>query len=1115
MNRDALVVGINSYTHLSPLKAPAGDAEAIAQRLEQNGEFRVWRLPEVIDQGASKVGKTTLVSAVELEQALVQLFLPQGKSLPDTALFYFSGHGLRKTLGIQEGYLATSAVNPNQDLWGLRLKWLRELLQESPIHKKVIWLDCCHSGELLNFGEADPGVYGEGQNRCFIAASREHQVAYEDISSPHSVLTQALLDGLDPTRYPTRWIDNFALADFINQSLRGSIQSPICQNSGEPINLTRHWQVSTTSTTAKAPSTVCPYKGLAFFDCNEEDPKYFYGRTALTDQLLDKVRQGNFLAIVGASGSGKSSVLRAGLIHQLKLGQRVSGSDQWQIKVMLPGAHPLRNLAFTFVDTSRPSLERAEQLGKAEGLIREGSEGLRRLVQTAGTSRIVLVIDQFEESFTLCQDVSERQRFFQCLLDALSLTENKLCLVLAMRADFFSKCLEQNYSGLARQIQNYMVAVTPLNREELQTAIVEPAKQVDLLIEPELVKQMMTDVEGAPGILPLLQYTLAELWKQQSDGQLRLREYSNMGGVTGTLQQRATAIYEDFPKEQQATVKHVFLALTQLGDGTEDTRRRVLKPDLVNTFHSAGQVDEVIQKLADEKLVVTSEVMSKSAPSERLTVVDVAHEALIRHWALLRKWLDESRDVLRQARKLEASAQEWRDEGRKQNYLLLGWQITGATRFRQEHAHEQPFSPLVEEFIQKSLRERDIRRLQLASWLIIPAIGVLLLVEAGLRENQVGQYLQDLKGSKEEQRRAVIALEEGCEQTIVNGWIPSYIAERLFGNCRDDLEGTHLENANLEGVYLENAHLEGVYLENAHLENAHLENAHLENAHLENAYLRGAYLRGAKLRGAIFQSAHLENADLRDVTPGRDGSEIVSFLSAHLEGANLKNAYLEKAQLQGANFQSAHLERVHLKDAYLGSTHLEDADLEDADLDQANLQDAYLDGAHLESASMLNTNLRHAHFVKTNLTSTKLCGANFLGVDLRNANLTHAHLKAGLYNGSTQFSQGISPKKQKMYLVGPKANLRGADLMHVYLNGVKISSADLTGANLLGAKLEAADLTGANLSGANLKTANLIGAIGASLEKAYLCQTTMLPNVKSDRDCKKNWIHQTVDSCDE
>lgn len=529
MSRDALIVGINSYQYLQPLKAPATDAEAMAQQLAQAGEFRVWRVPERIDQANGNlpvVSATQAVSQQQLEQSLEQLFLPGSGQAPETALFYFSGHGLPDQKGFDYGYLATSDTNPKNPRSGLSLRWLQWLLSESPVKQQIIWLDCCHSGSLIvNVGAANPGN-GESRDRCFIASSREFEKSWEDLNSEYSVLTKALLDGLEPSRLPGRWVDTFSLVDSVNQALKGELQTPVCTNFGEAINLTRTWQESgQTAKEDRVDSGLCPYKGLEYFDCNGEDPKYFFGRERLIGQLLDQVRTTNFMALVGASGNGKSSVLRAGLIHQLQLGRRIAGSDQWQVLITRPDADPMKNLAAVFVPEGGTQLDRAETLGRAAGLLQEGAAGLQRLVQAAEAERIILVIDQFEEVFTRCGSTEEREQFFSCLMGALDTTDNKLCLIMAMRADFVGKCLEQDYGGLAQRVQQQMVSVLPLTADELKDAVCKPAEQASLTVESSLVTQILNDIQGAPGSLPLLQYTLKELWQRRQEGTLMLSAY--------------------------------------------------------------------------------------------------------------------------------------------------------------------------------------------------------------------------------------------------------------------------------------------------------------------------------------------------------------------------------------------------------------------------------------------------------------------------------------------------------------------------------------------------------------------------------------------------------------
>jgi len=777
MSRDALVVGINTYQFEAwNLKTPGENAEAIAQILERYGAFRVKRLPEVKDKANNsvRVGQKTKVTSTQLEDALVQLFKPDGGYFPDTALLYFSGHGLRKDRGIRGGnYLVTSDVNPDQSHWGVSLQDLRQLLQQSPVRKQIIWLDCCYAGGLINMNEANPGE-NKGYSRCFIAGSREFEVAKEDISGEHGVMTKALLYGLDPNRCQGRKLTNYTLIDSIIQYLEQQQitipQRPLYSNVGEHIEL-----IFAPKEAEEAAETVVlveaePYKGLQAFDFTLEDAQYFYGRTALTDELLEKICQQNFLAVLGPSGSGKSSVVRAGLLYELQQGKRRSGTEQWEIlPIIKPGEHPLQSLADAFIEPDVPS-KRAERLRKTyvSSLQDEGAVALAELVADYDASCVVLVVDQFEEVFTLCQgseeQEKERQQFFECLLGALEQTEGKLRVVITMRADFYGKCLEQQYAGLTEQIKANCVPVTPLNAAELREAITKPAELVGLKVEPELVQRMIADVQGSPGSLPLLEFALTELWEQWREQwqqqqaslkpQLRLTNYEQLGGVKGALEKQANQVYETLSAEEKLVAKCIFLALTQLGEGTEDTRRRIWKRDLINEQHSESLVNQVIGKLADARLLVTDEIRgAESEQTEDLrnrppsppnlggtgftppkvgggmgsplgmggtggqnddvcvspeteVVVDVAHEALIRHWARLRQWIEENREAMRIERKVEAAAKEWNSRGRGKPdevaYLLQGSRLREAQEYLEKYLHLGHLHQLAQEFIQES-----------------------------------------------------------------------------------------------------------------------------------------------------------------------------------------------------------------------------------------------------------------------------------------------------------------------------------------------------------------------------------------------------------------------------
>jgi len=240
MNRDALVVGINRYPFLSHLSTPAFDAEAIAQMLKKYGCFRVRRFPEIVAYSTIQVDPNTVVTAADLENAISQLFLPNGNSIPDTALLFFAGHGLRRQLentNLTEGYLATSDASPRKEKWGISLKWLRELLQQSPVRQQIVWLDCCNSGELFNFTEDD--LLNESKKQYFfITASREFEPAYPSLSTQHGALTEVLLKGLDPTRNSEELINNFTLTRFIEENLRQTPQKGMIKCGDREILLT-------------------------------------------------------------------------------------------------------------------------------------------------------------------------------------------------------------------------------------------------------------------------------------------------------------------------------------------------------------------------------------------------------------------------------------------------------------------------------------------------------------------------------------------------------------------------------------------------------------------------------------------------------------------------------------------------------------------------------------------------------------------------------------------------------------------------------------------------------------------------------------------------------------
>jgi WD40 repeat protein/tRNA A-37 threonylcarbamoyl transferase component Bud32 len=452
--------------------------------------------------------------------------------------------------------------------------------------------------------------------------------------------------------------------------------------------------------------TRCPYRGLRAFE--EEHAEFYFGREALVNKLVEElepigstkyvegeprsplVRSARFLAVLGASGSGKSSLVRAGLVPALRTGA-VPGSSDWVIRVMNPGSQPLRELAARLapiVDGEADSSNVMQQLrhelaahGRALHLaVRRAWSDPDEKASAPLERHLMLIVDQFEEVFTLCRDETERVRFIENLLYATTVSEGRVIVVLTMRADFYHRCAV--YRDLASRISDRQVLVGPMNEVESRRAIEQPARQVGLQFEPGLVDTILADVTRQPGALPLLQHALLELWERRRGRLLTSSAYHASGGVVGAIAQRADSLYASFSPEEQAIVRRIMLRLTRPGEGTEDTRRRVTKRELLpGSGEQRAAVEEVLRRLADARLVTTSRDM---AGGEEM--VDVAHEALIRGWARLQSWINEDRMALHTHRQLTEAADTWEQNDRDASYLYRGVRLAQAEEWVKTHA---------------------------------------------------------------------------------------------------------------------------------------------------------------------------------------------------------------------------------------------------------------------------------------------------------------------------------------------------------------------------------------------------------------------------------------------
>jgi formylglycine-generating enzyme required for sulfatase activity len=433
----------------------------------------------------------------------------------------------------------------------------------------------------------------------------------------------------------------------------------------------------------------CPYRGLRVFGV--DDAPFFFGREALVQWLLDEVRPvtegqpvDRFLAIVGASGSGKSSVARAGLVAALKH-NAIPGSTRWLVAICRPGPNPLESLAVALsrainVGQGAPALaELIAEFQKNEKTLHLIAR--QSLPENAPDMRLVVVVDQFEEVFTLCREEELREALIRNLLYAAKVAQGQTLVVLTMRADFYGKCAAN--AELAAAFSDHHELVGPMTEDELRRAIERPTQLVGCELEAGLVDLLMQDVRHQPGALPLLQHALLELWNKREGWRLTVKAYQEIGKLEGALQRRADATLKAFSQDEQELCRRTFLRLTQPGEGTEDTKRRASMQELLSLSGKSRDEEDIIQKLADASLLTTEGDLT-----HRDAFVEVAHEALIRNWSQLRKWIDADRAGLRTRTRLTEAARDWKNGGHDPAYLYTGVRLAVAKEWEASHPGE-------------------------------------------------------------------------------------------------------------------------------------------------------------------------------------------------------------------------------------------------------------------------------------------------------------------------------------------------------------------------------------------------------------------------------------------
>ncbi|MEA5567378.1 WD40 repeat domain-containing protein, partial [Anabaena sp. UHCC 0399] len=437
----------------------------------------------------------------------------------------------------------------------------------------------------------------------------------------------------------------------------------------------------------------CPYRGLFHFGPNDAD--VFFGREIFIEELYGATKTHNFIPLLGASGSGKSSVVLAGLVPKLQK------EGHWQFTHFRPGADPFHALAVALVPLYTLNLDKTDQIAQARkmaGYLQDGSvlisDVFATIRQNHPNDRVLLIADQFEEIYTLCHNQEIRRQFIDCLLASLktptALSASATVWVTTMRADFLGNAL--SYRPFADVLQNADLKLGPMNREELTQVIEKPIEKLGVTFEAGLVERILDDVKNQPGNLPLLEFALTELWNKQTGKQLTHKIYEEIGQVEGALARHADEKYGNLTDDEKEKVRRIFIQLVRPGEGAEDTRRVAMKAEL------GEQSWDLVKQLADARLVVTS----RNATSQE--TVEVVHEALIRNWGELREWMNKDRVFRAWQERLRSAKGQWETTQRDSGSLLRGAALAEA----EEKLKERPGDLSDEtEFIKQSIQEGE------------------------------------------------------------------------------------------------------------------------------------------------------------------------------------------------------------------------------------------------------------------------------------------------------------------------------------------------------------------------------------------------------------------------
>lgn len=666
------------------------------------------------DQSAMDEGQITHVTNPGTPAFFLDAINQAAAEAEDVLLVYYIGHGLVSIEG--ELFLATTATTDREVMLpaeALPFAAVRRVLSNSRARNVVVVLDCCFSGRASGAISAAALSAFELMNihgSYLLSATSPTGLALAPEGERYTAFSGALMEFLRkgaPTALPDLTLD--AAYGYLEHALPaqgapapqrragGNAGSLVVAVNPQALPITRLHDDPERVIAPEASPRPCPYPGLGPF--TEANARYFFGRERLVGEILGALAiRGHRgpLVVVGRSGAGKSSLLRAGLLPAIRNGSLATaapGSRYWPQVVMTPGEHPVEVLA-------------------------------RRLAADTATDGLILCVDQFEEIFTACNDEVERHAFIQSLCAAAARSGRpRVQVILGLRADFYDRCLD--YPELTSMMADGQIPMSPMSREELGSAIESPARVVGLRLHEGLTRRLLLDLESAEGpgrdadtALPLLAFALQETWKKSDKQVLTPSDYEATGGIWGAVTQQAEEVYT---RVDPHAAKLLLLSMVQLGDGTDDVRRRVNVEDLLTGRPSAEQ--DAIRSALDAYVAV------------RLVTVDngtaeVAHEALLRAWKRLREWVKDDREELLGHQRLTEAARAWKSGGP----LYGGVRLDEARRWLADEQGQprRPLTPLEREFVQASASAARRRRNRRLAFVTAAIAAALLLVAGGV-----------------------------------------------------------------------------------------------------------------------------------------------------------------------------------------------------------------------------------------------------------------------------------------------------------------------------------------------------------------------------------------------